>query len=99
MGANINGARWAHAESPEDRIAIAVIAGTAEYFRKHPEGVAPGAVFLAEWLKPFLELESLDVRMDELHRIQTDKIRGRERELVENRQALTRTCQEKMRIT
>ncbi len=75
-----------------------MIAGTAEYFRQHPDGVAPGAVFLAEWLKPFLELESTDVRMDELHRIQTDKIRVRERELVEKRQALARACQEKMKI-
>jgi hypothetical protein len=91
----VNG-RYSHAETAKDRIAIAVLAGTDEYFRQFPDGVTPGATFLADWLEPFLELEELNVRMDELHRIQVEKIRARERELVERRAMLVRKCQEKI---
>ncbi len=70
-----------------------MVAGTYEYFRQFPNGVMPGATFMAEWLKPFIELECMECRMDELHQIQGNGIRVRERELVDQRQVLARTCQ------
>ena len=88
--------RYTLAETSADRIAIAVMAGTNEYFRQHPHGVTPGMTFMAEWLSPFIELELMDARMEELHRIQVLKLKEREKELSERRAELVQKCQKKV---
>lgn len=59
--------RYAHAETPEARIAIAAIAANNAYFKQFPDGVAPGQVFLEEFLKPFVQREIFEARLFEMH--------------------------------
>lgn len=60
--------RYRLADTPEERIAIAVVSALHRYFVEHPQGVAPGQHFLSEFLKPFLERETTAARLDELMR-------------------------------
>lgn len=78
--------RYRLAETPEERIAIAVVAALHRYFLEHPQGVAPGQHFLADFLKPFLERETVAARLDELMRRSTvreleRRVSGQAREL------------------
>jgi hypothetical protein len=90
----VNG-RYGHAETPQDRIAIAVIAATNQYVAENPQGIAPGQVFLAEFLQPFIERELSTARLDELHS-RVSAIAPRERELVEKLHGLTKVCAERI---
>lgn len=74
-------------------MAIATVAAINAYFVQHPKGVAPGQGFLADFLKPFVERELLEARLDELHK-RVGKIGQREREVVEELGAVTRRCAE-----
>ena len=74
-------------------MAIATVAAIHAYFAKHPQGVAPGQGFLAEYLKPFLDRELLEARRDELHK-RVGKIGQREREVAEELGAVIRRCSE-----
>lgn len=76
-------------------MAIAVIAAIHKYFLKYPNGVAPGQVFLAEFLKPFIESELNTARIDELHR-RTKVVTLRERELIDASHKLSRICAERI---
>lgn len=84
--------RYALAETPHDRLAIAVIAANLAYFREYPSGVAPGQVFLSEYLKPFIERELLEARVDELHERLEKTIAPRELELVTDLMVLRHKC-------
>ncbi len=72
-------------------MAIAVVAAIHSYFKQHPQGVAPGQGFLADFLKPFIEREINEARLNELHR-PAKVIAPRERELVDELEALRREC-------
>lgn len=74
-------------------MAIATVAAMHSYFVQHPQGVAPGQGFLADYLKPFIERELLEARLDELHK-RVGKIGQREREVAEELGAIMRRCQE-----
>ena len=78
---SVNG-RYGLAVTAEERMAIAVVAALHCYFVQHPKGVAPGQGFLAEYLKPFLERELLEARLDELHRL--SDVGKREREILDS---------------
>ena len=54
----MNGA-FQHAETPEDRLAIAVVTANERYDKAHPQGIRPGYGFYAHFLKPFLRREVL----------------------------------------
>jgi hypothetical protein len=86
----VNG-RYGLAESPEERIAIAVVSAIHFYFQQHPQGVAPGQGFLSDFLKPFIDREISEGRLDELHRRLTT-VAPRERELLLELQALRQAC-------
>lgn len=88
--------RYSSADTPQARIAIAVIAGTHEYFRQNPNGVTPGATFLTEWLEPFVELERVDAVLEVVHGVLLEEGRVRERDLLDRRAALVRTCRERV---
>lgn len=75
-------------------MAIAVVAALHSYFVQHRKGVAPGQGFLAEYLKPFLERELLEARLDELHKL--SHFGKRERELVEGLHGKLRECEERI---
>lgn len=85
--------RYALATTPEERMAIATVAAINHYFVQHPQGVAPGQGFLAEYLKPFVDRELLEARLDELHK-RVGKIGQREREVTEELGAVIRHCVE-----
>lgn len=87
--------RYHVATSPEDRIAIAVVAAIRCYEGEHPDGVSPGQVYLADFLKPFIERELVEARLDEMHR-QGKERALRERELVLAFQGLTKSCSERV---
>jgi hypothetical protein len=89
----VNG-RYSMAETPEDRIAVAIAAAERKYRQEFPHGVTPGQTFLAGFLRPFIERELLAARVDELHRMTSAKTR--ERELVEALHAATAECQERI---
>jgi len=83
----VNG-RYLLADSPKERIAIAVVAALHSYFKQHPKGVAPGQHFLADFLEPFIEREMVGRALEELHRDHA----GRELELVKKVQELIELC-------
>lgn len=87
--------RYVYAETSHDRIAIAVVSAINRYFAEHPDGIAPGQVFLAEFLKPFIDRETDAARLEELHR-RSGEIAPRELELVERLQELTQVCAERI---
>jgi hypothetical protein len=74
-------------------MAIATVAAINAYFAQHPQGVAPGQGFLADYLKPFVARELLEARLDELHK-RVGKIGHREREVAEELGAVMRRCAE-----
>jgi hypothetical protein len=74
-------------------MAIATVAAINSYFAQHPHGVAPGQGFLADYLKPFIDRELLEARLDELHK-RVGKIGQREREVAEELGALMHRCSE-----
>ena len=90
--------RYHVAETPQDRLAIAVIAAARKYEKEFPNGVAPGQVFYADFLRPFIERELLAARMDELHKLSAQQIRHRERELAESLAAATSECQARINL-
>lgn len=57
--------RYEHASSPEERMAIAVVAAIHSYFIENPQGVAPGQGFIQRFLKPFIDREIIDARISE----------------------------------
>ena len=75
-------------------MAIATVAAIHSYFRQHPQGVAPGQGFLADYLKPFLERELLEARLDELHKLL--HFGKRERELLDSLHRKLRECSERV---
>jgi hypothetical protein len=72
-------------------MAIATVAAINAYFVQHPQGVAPGQGFLADYLKPFIDRELLEARLDELHK-RVGKIGQREREVVEELRVVISRC-------
>lgn len=72
-------------------MAIAVVAAIHSYFKQHPQGVAPGQGFLADFLKPFIDREINEARLSELHR-PAKVVAPRERELLNELEALRREC-------
>jgi uncharacterized FlgJ-related protein len=50
-------------------MAIAAVPALHSYSVQHSKGVAPGQWFFAEYLKPFLERELLEARLDELYKL------------------------------
>ena len=90
--------RYALAETPEERMAIATVAAIHSYFQQHPQGVAPGQGFLADYLKPFIERELLETRLDE-HRLARFGKSGRQRELLEALHRTMRECSERIQHT
>jgi len=74
-------------------MAIATVAAIHSYFVQHPQGVAPGQGFLADYLKPFIDRELLEARLDELHK-RVGTIGQREREIAETLGAAIRRCVE-----
>lgn len=74
-------------------MAIATVAAINAYFVQHPQGVAPGQGFLVDYLKPFIERELLEARLDELHK-RVGKIGQREREVAESLSAVMHRCAE-----
>jgi hypothetical protein len=59
----MNGA-YALADTPEERLAIAVLSANEQYDKAHPQGVRPGAGFYRNFLAPFLRKEVLlEIRM------------------------------------
>lgn len=81
-----------HAEDPEERMAIAVVSAVHFYFVQHPQGVAPGKTFLAEFLKPFIDFERADAALAEHQRGGGE----REMELINKRHALRKLCSERI---
>jgi hypothetical protein len=88
----VNG-RYGLASTPEERVAIATVAAIRSYFGQNPEGVMPGYGFLKEYLKPFLDRELLEARLDELHK-RVGAIAKREREIAESLAASIQRCVE-----
>jgi hypothetical protein len=81
------------AETPEERVAIAVVAAIHAYFKQHPAGVTPSRHFFAEFLKPFIEREMETRALDELHRDHA----GRELELLSKVKELTSVCSKRIK--
>lgn len=90
--------RYHVAETPEDRIAIAVIAAERKYRLEFPQGVTPGQVFYADFLRPFIERELLAAKLAELHKISAVQIRERERELANALAVISAECQERINL-
>lgn len=81
------------ADSPSERMAVAVVSANVAYFEKHKEGISPGYGFYAEFLKPFIEREIVQARLDQLH---SDK-RDEETRLVMLLKDLTQVCEQKVK--
>ena len=84
--------RYAHAETPQERIAIAVVAAQHAYQQEFPNGVSPGAVFLEQFLEPFVEREVLQSYIDGLHRRMRDA-GSHEMEVLNRLQKATHLCE------
>ena len=54
----MNGA-FQHADTPEERLGIAVVTANEAYDKAHPQGIRPGYGFYAHFLGPFLRREVL----------------------------------------
>jgi hypothetical protein len=93
MYSPVNG-RYTLAATPEERMAIATVAAVHSYFQQHPQGVAPGQGFLADYLTPFIERELLEARLDELHKL--SRFGKRERELLDSLHGAMRECSERI---
>jgi hypothetical protein len=78
-------------------MAIAVVAAIHSYFVQYPKGIAPGHGFLAEYLKPFLERELLEARLDELHKL--SDFGKREREILDSLHRKLRESSDRIRHT
>jgi hypothetical protein len=91
----LNG-RYHAADSAAERIAIAVLAAERKYSVEFPNGVTAGQVFLADYLRPFIERELVAARIEELHHMTNNEIRPRERELVNALAAATRECEQRV---
>lgn len=87
--------RYHLAESPEERLSIAVVAAIHRYFVDHPSGVAPGQHFLMDFLKPFVDRELSQARLDEAKRSHSTNV-TREVELNETIRALSAQCDKKV---
>jgi hypothetical protein len=61
------------ADTPEERLAIAVVSANELYFRLHPMGVLPGYGFYEDFLAPFLTREILNAQLEQLHSGAADK--------------------------
>jgi hypothetical protein len=85
---------YALAATAEERMAIAVVRALHSHALQRQEGVTPSQQFLAEYLKPFLERELLEARLDELHTC--SQFRKRERELLDSRHCKLRECVERI---
>jgi len=83
--------RYALADTPEDRISLAVVASIHAYFQQHPNGVLPGQTFLSQFLKPFVEREALEVEL----RILQGRTAHREREILQNLARLRAECEKR----
>lgn len=59
--------RYALAQSPEERLAVVMVAAIHSYFVRNPHGVMPGQGFIMDFIKPFVERELTEARMAELH--------------------------------
>ena len=87
--------RYGLAATPEERMAIATVGAVHSYVQQHPQGVAPGQGFLADYLKPFIERELLEARLDELHKL--CRFGKRERELLDSLHRAMRECSDRIR--
>lgn len=83
--------RYGLADTPEERIAIAVVSALHAYFQQHPQGVAPGQGFLADFLRPFIQREIKEGFLMELHD-HNKRIAVREREIVQELLGLRQEC-------
>ena len=75
-------------------MAIAVVSALHSYDVQHPKGLTPSHTFFAEYLKPFLERELLEARLDELHKLL--HFGKRERELLDSLHRKLRECSERV---
>jgi len=83
--------RYGLAQTPWERVAIAMIAAIGSYFRENPRGVMPGQGYLASFIKPFLELEF--VKHDIEKAIKANKPRAEvELDLAEQESRLYQIC-------
>jgi hypothetical protein len=78
-------------------MAIAVVGALHSYFVQHPQGVSPGQGVLADYLKPFVERELLEARLEELHLL--SRFGKRERELLDWLHRTMRECSERIQHT
>ena len=87
--------RYALAQSPEERLAIVMVAAINSYFIRNPHGVMPGQGFIMDFIKPFVERELTEARLAELHgRLQP--IAVRERELADSLKRILLECDKQL---
>ena len=87
--------RYSLASTPEERLAIVMVAAIGAYFTQHPQGVMPGQGFIKDYIKPFLERELMEARLNELHR-PAFVLAPRELEIANQLSALVHLCNELM---
>ena len=84
--------RYGLASTPEERLAIAAVEAIRRYEKENPQWVNPGYGFFAHYLKPFLDREILEARLDEIHK-RNSVLSGRERELLDALMATRHKCE------
>ena len=57
--------RWNLAKTAKERMAIVFVKAIDQYFRAHPQGVAPGQGFIMDFIDPFLEYERIRWRNED----------------------------------
>lgn len=77
---------YLHAETSEERISIAIEACNVLYYKTHPghqfQGYRPPAEFYREYLRPFIDYEKYNARLEELHAGAQEVIEVRQTKLV-----------------
>jgi len=58
---------YIYADSPEERIAIAIVSCNEDERIRNPKGVLPGYDTYKEWMKPFIEREIIHALLQKIH--------------------------------
>jgi len=58
---------YIYADSPEERIAVAIVSCNEDERIRNPKGVLPGYDTYKEWIKPFIEREIIHALLQKIH--------------------------------